>query len=84
MFKKRKEKEIEDPLSICKRIFKAGVSFNNGNLLNKKQNTLFIESIRSFEKRSDNDISMKFDLSDKNGPFTFTVYKDGKFADIIE
>lgn len=81
-FKKRKEKEFIDPLEKCKVIFKEGVTFNNGNLLDRKQESLLIESVLNFEIGED-EIHMNFGTHGTTG-FKYTVWKDGKFADIIK
>ena len=83
-FKKKKENKdyIYDPLEKCKLIFKPGVTFNNGSLLNRKQSIITIESIQGFIKKESGNISMNFSTTTTNDCI-YTVYSDGKFADII-
>jgi len=79
-FKKRKEQKLS-PLQRCELKFKPGVTFNNGNIIGKEMNTLTIQSIKKFAGGT-MEVTMHFS-STTNSPCHYTVYKNGKFADII-
>ena len=79
-FKKKRENK-NTPLEICKNKFKEGMTFNNGNIIDRPQRDVFIHSIRKFTDRI-SAVSMDFEHS-PGMSCTFTMYKDGKYADII-
>lgn len=65
-------------LSMCKEKFPQGTTFNNGNVLNQCLNDWTIDDSPSYIYE-DRDKSFHVKWSNK----TFTIWKDGKWADII-
>ena len=86
-FKKKKKHpelglSVNEALEICKKKFIPNVTFNNGNVLNRKdQSDSTIKSISFFEL-VDNSVKMTF-TNHINGNNRYTMWKDDKFADII-
>ena len=82
-FKKKQPKPYENPMDGCRRRFKSGITFNNGNLLQRKQSAVTILNIVEFHDNKCDDITMVFTADRPTNECIYTVYKDGKYADII-
>lgn len=81
-FKKKKPRPYEHPIDVCKRLFKEGITFNNGKVLNRKQVDVTISSVIKFIDNG-HDITMKFTAHSPSNECSYTMYKSGIFADII-
>ncbi len=91
MFKKKKEKEDNSPIGQCHRIFKQGVKFNNSKIVGSKLPTQIVTSSYNFIEY-DRHVVMG-DNSDQtvdeivitldNDKGSWTIWRDGVFADII-
>lgn len=75
-FKKKKQKEL--PIDICKRIFKTGVIFNNGRIIEEEMDDVPIKDGFEFIQEGYNEILIRPD-----GFGWYTIWNENGFADII-
>jgi len=86
-FKKKRKNpnhiaDIDEALKVCKNKFFSGITFNNGNVIEKEQKDVTIKAVKLFQIDG-NTVKITFETS-LSGNTRYTLWKSGRLANIIE